>query len=406
MASRIGLCTYYHMKQLEPNGGIPRHILLMMAVLAGFTVANLYYNQALLELISQGVGITQVEANLITVITQVGYALGLLFVVPLADMVPVRRITMLAMSVAAASALLIAYANNVWLIWGASLTLGLSSIMPQLYIPMATLYSRPENKSRNMGYVASGLLTGILSARVISGYVGEWLGWRAMFIIVAVFMLLGLIVTLLMMPQMRPLFQGTYRQLMQSVGSIFVSHPRIRLYSLRPALGFGSVLSVWSCLAFHLAEPPFEAGSDMVGMLGLCGVVGAVAASGVGKYVPKVGILRMSVIGASCQLAAWIAVYIFGNTYGGIIAAIILADIGAQCQQISNQSGSLQELPEATNRVNTIFMTTLFIGGSLGTLLSGIGWSHHGWTGVCFVGASFAILSLLLSVYDRMTYKH
>lgn len=392
------------MKQLEPNGGIPRHILMMMAVLAGFTVANLYYNQALLELISQGVGITQSEANLITVITQVGYALGLLFIVPMADMVSVRRITTLAMSVAAASALSIAYANNVRVIWGASLTLGLCSIMPQLYIPMATLYSRPENKSRNMGYVASGLLTGILSARVISGYVGEWLGWRAMFIIVAVFMLLGLIVTLVMMPQMQPLFRGTYRQLMQSVGNIFVSHPRIRLYSLRPALGFGSVLSVWSCLAFHLAEPPFEAGSGMVGMLALCGVVGAVAASGVGKYVPKVGILRMSVIGASCQLSAWIAAYIFGDSYGGIIAAIILADIGAQCQQISNQSGSLQQLPEATNRVNTIFMTTLFIGGSLGTLLSGIGWSHNGWTGVCFVGASFAILSLLLSVYDKMKY--
>lgn len=392
------------MKQLEPNGGIPRHLLLMMAVLAGFTVANLYYNQALLELISQGIGITQAEANIITVITQVGYALGLLFIVPLADMVPVRRITTLAMSVAAASALSIAYAQNVWLIWAASLTLGLSSIMPQLYIPMATLYSRPENKSRNMGYVASGLLTGILSARVISGYVGEWLGWRAMFIIVAVLMLLGLMVTLVMMPQMRPLFHGTYRQLMRSVGRIFILHPRIRLYSLRPALGFGSVLSVWSCLAFHLAEPPFEAGSDMVGMLGLCGVVGAVAASGVGKYVSRVGILRMSVIGASCQLSAWIVVYIFGDTYGGIIAAIILADIGAQCQQISNQSGCLQELPEATNRVNTIFMTTLFTGGSLGTLLSGIGWSHNGWTGVCFVGASFAILSLLLSGYDKMVY--
>ena len=392
------------MRQLVPNGGIPRHILLMMAVLAGFTVANLYYNQALLELISQGVGITQSEANLITVITQVGYALGLLFIVPMADMMSVRRITTLAMSVAAASALSIAYANNVWLIWGASLTLGPCSIMPQLYIPMATLYSRPENKSRNMGYVASGLLTGILSARVISGYVGEWLGWRAMFIIVAVFMLLGLVITLVMMPQMRPLFQGSYKQLMQSVGSIFVSHPRIRLYSLRPALGFGSVLSVWSCLAFHLAEPPFEAGSGMVGMLALCGVVGAVAASGVGKYVPKVGILRMSVIGASCQLSAWIAAYIFGDSYGGIIAAIILADIGAQCQQISNQSGSLQQMPEATNRVNTIFMTTLFIGSSLGTLLSGIGWSHNGWTGVCFVGASFAILSLLLSGYDKMKY--
>ncbi len=376
----------------------------MMAVLAGFTVANLYYNQPLLELISQGIGVSQAKANLITVITQVGYALGLLFIVPMADMVSVRRITVVAMSVAALSALLIAVAGNIWVLWGASLTLGLTSIMPQLYIPMASLYSRAENKTRNVGYVASGLLTGILSARVISGYVGEWLGWRAMFVIVALFMLLGLVVTLVLMPQMRLSFHGSYRQLMRSVGRIFISHPRIRLYSFRPAMSFGSMLAIWSCMAFHLSEPPFEAGSDMVGMLGLCGIVGAVAASGVGKYVPRVGILRMSVIGACCQLAAWLSAYLFGYTYGGLITAIILADIGAQCQQVSNQSGSLQELPEATNRVNTIFMTTLFTGGSLGTLLSGIGWSHAGWTGVCVVGAVFASVSLLLSGYEKMAY--
>ena len=162
------------MTHLEPHKGIPRYILLMMAALAGITVANLYYNQALLDLICKGVGISQVEASLVTVITQVGYALGLLFVIPLADMVSVRRITLSAMSLAAVSALLIAVADNVWLLWGASLMLGLCSIMPQLFIPMATLYSRPKNKSRNMGYVASGIMLGILSARVISGYIGDW----------------------------------------------------------------------------------------------------------------------------------------------------------------------------------------------------------------------------------------
>lgn len=161
------------MIHLTPHNGIPRHILLMMAVMAGFTVANLYYNQPLLDIICRETGITQVQANLITVITQIGYALGLLFVVPLADMVSVRRITVLAMSVAAVSAVTIGLADSVWLLWGASLTLGISSIMPQLFIPMATLYSRPENKSRNMGYVASGLITGIVSARAVSGYIGE-----------------------------------------------------------------------------------------------------------------------------------------------------------------------------------------------------------------------------------------
>lgn len=366
------------MIRLTPDSGIPRHILLMMAVLAGFTVANLYYNQPLLEMICRETGITHVQANLITVITQIGYALGLLFVVPLADMVSLRRIVMTCMTVAALSAVAIGFADNVWLLWGASLTLGLSSIMPQLFIPMATLYSRPANKTRNMGYVASGLVTGIVSARAVSGYIGEWFGWRAMFFIVAGLMLTGLLITLRMMPQVSLTFHGTYRQLMHTVGSIFVSHPRIRLYSLRPAMSFASMLCIWSCMAFHLAQPPFNAGSDVVGMLSLCGVVGAIAASGIGRYVPRVGILRMSVVGGCLQVTAWISAWLWGDSYAGQIIAIILADIGAQCLQVSNQSASLQQLPEATNRVNTIFMTTFFIGGSLGTFCSGIGWSMAG----------------------------
>ena len=391
------------MIRLTPNNGIPRHILLMMAVMAGFTVANLYYNQPLLDMICREMGIKQVEANLITVVTQVGYALGLLFVVPLADMVSVRRIVVICMSVAAISAVTIGLAENVWILWGASLMLGISSIMPQLFIPMAALYSRKENKSQNMGYVASGLVTGIVSARAISGYIGEWLGWRAMFFIVAGLMLTGLVLTLRMMPQVTITFQGTYRQLMQTVGHIFVSQPRIRLYSLRPAMSFASMLSIWSCMAFHLAGAPFYAGSDAVGMLALCGVVGAIAASGVGKLVPRVGILRMSVVGGCLQLAAWATAWLMGYSYAGLIVAIILADIGAQCLQISNQSGSLQQLPQATNRVNTIFMTIFFIGGSLGTFFSGLGWSIEGWTGVCIVGGLFASATILLSVYEQFS---
>ena len=141
-------------------------------------------------------------------------------------------------------------------------------------------------------------------------------------------------------------------------------------------------------------------------MLGLFGVVGAVAASGVGKTVPQVGVLRMSVIGGCCQLVAWITAWLFGESYAGLIMAIILADIGAQCLQVANQSSCLRQLPEATNRVNTIFMTTFFIGGSLGTFFSGLGWSIAGWLGVCMVGGLFACASLVLSAYERFYYHN
>ena len=390
------------MIQLEENKGIPRSILIMMSVVAGLTVANLYYNQPLLEEMKASLGANEVETNLITVITQAGYAAGLLFVVPLADMLSRRKIIMTNMATAVLMALVIAFTADIKAVWAASFILGMCSVVPQIFVPMAGLFSKPENKSRNMGYVLSGLLTGVLGARVISGYLGDWVGWRAMYGIAAVIMLICLAVTLKMLPVMRPSFKGSYPQLMRTVGEIFFSHPNIRLYSLRASCSFASMMSIWSCMAFHLSGSPFNAGSDKVGLLGLCGIAGAMAASGVGKYIPRFGILRFSTFGSVFQLLAWGIAFLFGGFYAGLALAIILVDIGAQCQQLSNQSGCLKEVPHASNRANTIFMTSLFIGGSVGTFCSGAIWPHCGWHGVCCVGILFATLSLIISAYERL----
>jgi predicted MFS family arabinose efflux permease len=387
------------MIKLEENKGIPRHILVMMAVIAGFSVANLYYNQPLLELIREEMNATEVEANLITVISQIGYASGLLFIIPMGDLYNRRRIILVCMITAAIMATVIGLAPQISVIWSASLILGACSVIPQLFIPVAGQFSRPENKSRNMGYVLSGLLIGILASRVISGFVGEWLGWRYMFIIAGLLMIICCVITLRMFPEMKQNFSGNYAKLMKSVVHIFATHPNIRLNSVRGAFGFGSFLAIWACLAFHLAKSPFYAGSNMVGMLGACGMAGALVSMGIGKYVPRFGVLKFSLVGASLQIISWCIALIFNDSYLGLIIAIVLCDIGLQCQQLSNQSGCIQELPEAANRVNTIFMTTYFIGGSLGTFAAGIGWNMYGWTGVCAVGCFFAVCSLAISIY-------
>lgn len=389
------------MIQLKENQGIPRSVLLMMAVIAGLTVANCYYNQPLLELIRHDIGITEQSANLITVITQIGYALGLFFLIPLGDMFSPKKLILANMSVAAMMAIVMAVAQNVWMLWGASLLIGACSVIPQFFIPIAGQFSAPKNKSRNMGIVLSGLLTGILTSRVISGYIGEWLGWREMFLVAAFVMLICMGVMLLMMPEMKRNYEGTYRGLMSTMAEIMVLHPSVRIYAIRAAFGFGSMMAIWSCLAFHLAQPPFRAGSDMVGMLGLCGIMGAVAASGIGKQIPKFGIHNFSLFGAATQIVAWAIALLFGDTYAGLIAAIILVDIGLQCQQLSNQSGCLQEIPQAANRANTIFMTTYFIGGSLGTFCAGYVWNRANWLGVCIVGMTFALISLAITLCNR-----
>lgn len=386
------------MKQLKENKGIERSLLLTMAVIAGLTVANCYYNQPLLEMIRHDMGVSQHEANLITVVTQIGYALGLCFLIPMGDLYSRRRIIVINMSVAAVMAVFIAFSQRVWIVWGASLLLGACSVIPQFFIPIAGQYSEKKNKGRNMGIVLSGLLTGILASRVVSGYVGEWLGWREMFIIAALIMIVCLILTLKIMPQIDSNYVGTYRGLMKSVFHIVASNARIRLYAIRAAFSFGSMMAIWSCLAFRLAQAPFFSGSEMVGTLGMCGIAGALAASGLGKLVNQWGIRKLSLYGACLQLVAWTTAYLFGDTYMGLIVAIILVDIGLQCLQLSNQSGCIQEMPEASNRANTIFMTTYFIGGSLGTYCAGLAWTHEGWMGVCAVGAVLAAISLSITI--------
>lgn len=386
------------MKQLKENKGIERSLLLTMAIIAGLTVANCYYNQPLLEMIRHDMGVSQHEANLITVVTQIGYALGLCFLIPMGDLYSRRRIIVINMSVAAVMAVIIAFAQRVWIVWGASLLLGACSVIPQFFIPIAGQYSEKKNKSRNMGIVLSGLLTGILASRVVSGYVGEWLGWREMFIIAALIMIVCMILTLKIMPQIDSNYVGTYRGLMKSVFHIVASNARIRLYAIRAAFSFGSMMAIWSCLAFRLAQAPFFSGSEMVGTLGMCGIAGALAASGLGKLVNQWGIRKMSLYGACLQLVAWTTAYLFGDTYMGLIVAIILVDIGLQCLQLSNQSGCIQEMPEASNRANTIFMTTYFIGGSFGTYCAGLAWTHEGWMGVCAVGAVLAAISLSITI--------
>lgn len=389
------------MKQLKENKGIERSLLLTMAVIAGLTVANCYYNQPLLEMIRHDMGVSQHEANLITVVTQIGYALGLCFLIPMGDLYSRRRIIVINMSVAAVMAVFIAFSQRVWIVWGASLLLGACSVIPQFFIPIAGQYSEKKNKGRNMGIVLSGLLTGILASRVVSGYVGEWLGWREMFIIAALIMIVCLILTLKIMPQIDSNYVGTYRGLMKSVFHIVTSNARIRLYAIRAAFSFGSMMAIWSCLAFRLAQAPFFSGSEMVGTLGMCGIAGALAASGLGKLVNQWGIRKLSLYGACLQLVAWTTAYLFGDTYMGLIVAIILVDIGLQCLQLSNQSGCIQEMPEASNRANTIFMTTYFIGGSFGTYCAGLAWTHEGWMGVCAVGAVLAAISLSITICNK-----
>ena len=391
------------MKQkLTENEGIPGHLLLLLAVISGLAVANLYYNQPLLNDICRDLRVNEFTANLIPMVTQIGYALGLLFIIPLGDLYSRRRIIVVNFSLLSVSMLSIALSKNVGFVLASSLITGICSVMPQIFIPIASQFSKPEDKSKNVGVLVSGLLTGILGSRVISGIVGEYWGWRTMYYLAAAIMLVCIFIVLRIIPDMAVNYKGTYKELMQSLFTIFRQRKDIRLSSLRAGLCFGSFLSLWACLAFKLSSEPFYAGNNIIGMLGLCGVAGALTASLVGRYVRILGVKRLNYIGGLIIIVSWSIMYVFQNTYAGFIVGIMLIDIGMQCVQLSNQTYVLTSLPNASNRVNTIFMTTYFVGGALGTFLAGTFWHIMQWDGVVVVGLSLTIVSLIITRFAKV----
>lgn len=390
------------MKQpLKENEGLPASILWTLAIVAGISVANLYYNQPLLNMIRHELGVSEFKTNLIAMVTQIGYAIGLLFIVPLGDLYQRKKIILTNFILLIFSLLTIALAQDINLILIASFVTGVCSMIPQIFIPIASQFSRPENKGRNVGIVISGLLTGILASRVVSGFIGELFGWREMYFIAAGMMLVCAIIVLKVLPDIQPNFKGKYSGLMKSLLTLLKEFPQLGIYSVRAALNFGSFLAMWSCLAFKMGQAPFFANSNVIGLLGLCGIAGALTASFVGKYVKRVGVHRFNFIGCGLILLAWLLLFTGENIYIGIIAGIIIIDIGMQCIQLSNQTSVFYLCPQASNRINTIFMTTYFIGGSLGTFLAGTFWHWYGWHGVILIGAILTGTSLLITIFYK-----
>lgn len=388
-------------QELKENQGIPSSLLWALAIISGVTVANIYYNQPLLNRISRDLSISEFTANLIAMCSQVGYAVGLLFIIPLGDLYRRRNIIVVNISILIASLLTIALAPNIHLILIASLLTGICSVIPQIFMPLAAQFSTPETKGKNVGIILSGLLTGILASRVVSGIVGEYMGWRFIYFIAAGLMVVCLVVIMRILPDIPSNFRGSYLSLMKSLYSIFRQYPQLRISSLRAAFSFGSFLAMWSCMAFKMEQAPFFAGNNIIGMLGLCGIAGALTASSVGRYINVLGVKRLTYIGCLLNISAWILLYVGQYSYAGIIAGILLIDIGMQCIQLSNQTTAFALCPQASNRINTIFMTTYFVGGSAGTFLAGTFWQYFGWTGVVGTGIVLTSCSLIINFFVK-----
>ncbi|MBD1392987.1 MFS transporter [Mucilaginibacter sp. ZB1P21] len=373
-----------------------------MTLTTGLVVANLYYNQPLLNDMASTFHVSNGKVGQVSMLTQIGYAVGMLFVVPMADMVKRKRLMLIDFAFVVAALLLTALAPNVHVLILSGFLLGATSIIPQLLVPMAAHLAKPEERGKKIGFIMSGLLIGILLSRTLSGFVGAHLGWRAMFYIAAGIMLVMWAFIYFLLPEVEPEYKGTYSSLMKTLVDLVKNEPKLRLASLRGALCFACFSAFWTTLVFMLKQN-FNEGSDVAGAFGLAGAFGAIAAGLMGRLSDKMDAYKLSTITLSLVLISFIMFLFSGHSIAGLVAGVIIMDMGVQATHISNQAIIFSLDASARNRINTIYMVSYFVGGALGTFLATRVWDTYQWTGVCTIGITLSAIAIVIHLLTRKT---
>ena len=328
-------------------------------------MANLYYNQPLLAVIGQNFHASSNAVGLIPMLTQVGYAVGILLFVPLGDLVERRKlITVMVSCTAVIMALAALSPNLTWLVV-ASFAIGMTSVSAQILVPFAAHLAKPQDRGKVVGTVMSGLLIGILSARTVSGFVGANLGWQAIYWLGSGAMVVLAIVLSQVLPQSRSMLKISYGSLMVSLWQVAREQPVLREAALVGAVSFGVFSAFWSTLVFLLEQPPYRYGSDVAGLFGLVGIVGALVAPIVGKIADRRSHRFTAKLGILASTLAFLLFWAFGLHLWGLILGVILLDLGVQTTQISNQAGIYSLPAEIHSRLNALYITVYFIGGAI-----------------------------------------
>ena len=375
---------------------LTKPLIFLMAVICGVSVANLYYIQPLEAQVAASFHVSQNAAGIAAMLTQIGYALGLLLFVPLGDMTERRSVILRMLVLVAVSLLAAGLSPSYAVLLIAMFAIGLTTIVPQLVVPYAAQLSRPEEQGKTIGDVMSGLLIGILLSRAFSGLVGSALGWRTVYLIATGLILVLAVVIRCIFPKSESHTEMSYPGLLKSIPGLVKSQRLLRESALNGFFMFGSFSAFWTSLVFLLETPHYNMGAREAGLFGFAGVAGALAAPLIGKADDRKSPRFTVGIGVLLSTLAYLFFSIFGFHIWGLIVGVIILDLGNQCGQISNMA-RVQALGDDTrSRNNTVFMFSYFIGGAAGSFLGTLGFQHFGWSGVCAVGLAFQLAAILI----------
>lgn len=363
-------------------------LVQLMALACGLAVANIYYAQPLLDLLSGTFAVGSGTVSLIVTFTQIGFAAGLVFLVPLGDSLNRRRlITWMAAGTAASLAAAMASPDFGCFI-AASFGIGLTATCAQLLVPLAAHLASDDQRGAVVGRVMSGLLIGILLARAFSGIVADIAGWRAVFGIGALAMLgLAALLYRVLPDESSPPTRLSYAATLASVGHLLAEEPVLRRRIVYGGCGFAGFTIVWTALPFLLAHAPYGYSETEIGLFSLLGAAGALGANAAGR-LHDAGLGRAAVAGFMLiALAAFVGMGLFGDHLMVIALGLFCMDLGVQGVQILNQSTIYTLRPAARSRITTAYMGCFFVAGAIGSALAGVSYQLAGWPGPMGVAA-------------------
>ena len=387
----------------SPEGHVlSRALVALIAVATGAVVANLYYAQPVLHQVARSFHSGPGPTSSIITATQIGYAAGLLLIVPLGDLHPRRALVTRLFLVSTVALVGCALAPNLWLFGLASVAVGAASVAGQVMIPFAADLAPEERRGRVVARIMTGLLMGILLARTVSGLVAQVAGWRAIYWFSAALMVVFASVLWRALPAEGPRPHRSYAELVGGSLRLLVTEPVLRRRAWHGACAFAAFSVLWTTLAFLLSESPYRYSNAVIGLFGLVGAGGIAAANLAGKLADSAR-ATATTVGTGVLLAGSFALLWAGRTsLAALIIGIVVLDIGTQGMQITNQAVIYALRPDARSRINSAYMVCYFLGGAVGSVSAGALFGTHGWAGVCLLGAGFGMLTLAMSAYDRV----
>lgn len=382
------------------TSGFRPAVIPLMAAAAGVIVANIYYNQPILKEIALSLQVSESQIGKISMLSQLGYGLGMFFLLPLGDKVNRKKLILLLCSLLVLTLFFITLTSSLTVLYILSFFVGLFSTPAQIILPMAATLGK-DNRGKNVGVVFSGILVGILGARVLSGFITELLGWRYVFGISSGMVLIVTLLLKFYLPEVASKFKGSYLSLLKSTLALVSEYCVLRQAALLGAFTFGVFCSFWTTLTFHLSGPPLNYNSGIIGLFGLIAIGGALVAPYFGKLADKGNVQRSLVITVSMIIGSIVLIKVFPYSIPVLILSVFFLDIGVQATQITNFTRIYSLHEEAHSRMNTIYMTTYFIGAAVGTYFGLLSWKLGEWDMATWQMLLWSIIALVIVIFSN-----